>query len=399
MMVATMCACGTSTQSRQTAVDVSQPDEKEYAIARRVNEASLKLFHEVYRMERNSDNLCVSPASASWALSMAAGGARSATATQLYKALGFDTPERETVNLYQQKYIARLASLNDKKTTVAIANSMWVNKQFKLEKQFVKENENFYNAAVKNCTFNADAVKAINSWCSENTAGRIDEIVKEINPMAQMYLINALYYNSRWKDVFSKKRTTEQTFTKENGEKIKVQMMHDTSRARYFENDKVQMAEKPFDKGEFSMYFILPREGVAMDDVAAELSTSFYTWCDSFTRCDVNLSLPRFSADYGTSLKDALQALGVEKAFTSEADFSGISDEDVRIGDVLQKTFIKVDEEGAEAAAVTSVMLEATAAGPPVIKNMKLDRPFFYAICETATGGILFMGKSGHPKE
>ena len=68
-------------------------------------------------MERNSDNLCVSPASASWALSMAAGGARSATATQLYKALGFDTPERETVNLYQQKYIARLASLNDKKTT------------------------------------------------------------------------------------------------------------------------------------------------------------------------------------------------------------------------------------------------------------------------------------------
>ena len=147
------------------------------------------------------------------------------------------------------------------------------------------------------------------------------------------------------------------------------------------------------------MYFILPREGVAMDDVAAELSTSFYTWCDSFTRCDVNLSLPRFSADYGTSLKDALQALGVEKAFTSEADFSGISDEDVRIGDVLQKTFIKVDEEGAEAAAVTSVMLEAMSAGPPIIKHLTLDRPFFYAICERTTGGILFMGKNGHPKE
>ncbi len=399
MMAATLCACGTSTHGGQTQTAPAQPDEQDYATAQKIIEASLRLFHEVYNAAKGSDNLCISPASASWALSMAADGARSATASQLYKALGFDAADRDAINAYQQKNIARLTSLNDKKTTISIANSMWINREFKVEKSFVKENEKFYNAAVRNCTFNADAVKAINSWCSENTAGRINEIVKEINPAAQMYLINALYFNSRWKDVFSKSRTKEQTFTKESGEKIKVQMMHDTSRARYFENDKVQMAEKPFDKGTFSMYFILPREGVTMDEAAAELTTGFYTWCDSFTRCDVNLSLPRFSADYGTSLKEALQSLGVEKAFTSDADFAGISDEGIRIGDVLQKTFIKVDEEGAEAAAVTSVMLEATAAGPPVIKHLTLDRPFFYAICERATNSILFIGKSGHPKE
>jgi serpin B len=147
------------------------------------------------------------------------------------------------------------------------------------------------------------------------------------------------------------------------------------------------------------MYFILPQKGVTMDEAANELARNFYAWRDSFTRCDVNLALPRFSADYGTSLKEALQALGIEEAFTGAADFSGISDEGLCIGDVLQKTFIKVYEEGAEAAAVTSVMLEATAAGPPVIKNLTLDRPFFYAICARETGSILFIGKCGHPKE
>ena len=394
MAAVTMCGCGTSTPVGQTPFV-----EQEYATANKVNEASLSFFHEVYKTVGKNDNMCVSPASASWALSMAATGARSTTATQFYKALGFDSPDAEAINSYQQKAIARLAMHNDEKTTIAIANSMWINSGFKAKKAYVKENEKFYNAAIRNCTFDADAATAINRWCSENTSGRISEIVKEINPNAQMYLINALYFNSRWKDVFLKKRTKEQTFTKENGEQIKVQMMHCGSRAGYFENDKVQMSEKPFDKGAFSMYFILPQKGVTMDEAANELARNFYTWRDSFTRCDVNLALPRFSADYGTSLKDALRALGIEEAFTGAANFSGISDEGLCIGDVLQKTFIKVYEEGAEAAAVTSVMLEATAAGPPVIKNLTLDRPFFYAICARETGSILFIGKCGHPKE
>ena len=93
-------------------------------------------------------------------------------------------------------------------------------------------------------------------------------------------------------------------------------MMHATSRARYYENDKVQITEKVFDKGEFSMYFVLPRKGVAMDEAAYELSSDFYAWCDSFSRCDVRLALPRFSTDYSTSLKAPLQALGVNDAFT-----------------------------------------------------------------------------------
>ena len=399
IMATTMCSCGTSTGLGGVQQSSTQLEEQDYAVARKVNEASLKLFHEVYKMEKRSDNFCISPASASWALSMAATGARSATAAELYSAMGFDTPDADAIGNYQQKVIARLAMHGDRQTTIAIANSMWINKGFKAKKAFVRENEKFYNAAVMNCAFDADAVKAINTWCSENTSGRISEIVKEISPTAQMYLINALYFNSRWKSVFSEKRTKEELFTKESGEKIKVQMMHGGSKARYFENEMVQMTEKPFDKGAFCMYFILPREGVSMDEAATALSANFYAWCDSTVRCDVNLSLPRYSAEYSTSLKDALQALGVKEAFTSAADFSGISDEGLRIGNVLQKSFIKVNEEGAEAAAVTSVMLEATAAGPPVIKNMKLDRPFFYAICETATGGILFMGKSGHPKE
>ena len=176
--------------------------------------------------------------------------------------------------------------------------------------------------------------------------------------------------------------------------------MHQKFDTQYYEDDNVQMASKPFGRGAYSMYFILPREGVAMDKAAAEFAANFALWCDKGERHEVDLSLPRFKSDYGTSLKQTLQALGIEKAFSpSLAEFKGISKEDVYIGNVLQKTFIKVDEEGAEAAAVTSVMLEATAVGPPITKKMKIDRPFFYAIRENSSGNILFIGKNGHPQE
>ena len=389
-----LTACGTTTQ---TATQNSF-SEKEYETAVKSHNFATGLFHEVYKNEKNSDNFCISPMSASWALAMAANGAGTA---EIYATLGFTDMDADSINVYFQKCINRLSTLDPERVKVEVANSVWISDKIKIEKEFLKKNKGYYDAEVKNVAFDAATVKVINGWCSQKTAGKINEIVKELSPMTRMMLINALYFNGRWGKTFSKNRTTAETFTKENGEKITVQMMHQTFDTKYYEDETVQMVAKPFGRGVFSMYFILPRDGVGMDNAAAALSENFAQWCSNSEKYEVNLSLPRFKADYGTSLKQTLQAMGMSNAFTpGMADFSEIStSEDIYIGNVMQKTFVKVDEEGAEAAAVTSVMLEATAAGPPIIKEMKIDHPFFYAIRENSSGNILFIGKNGHPKE
>lgn len=399
-MAAVVASCGTTTQSTQSAVVSTQLNASDRTMAREVNKFSLRLFAQAYEKEKAGDNFCVSPLSASLALSMAANGASGATREQMYATLGFSGSDAEKINAYQQKTIARLGTLDSQRVTLNIANSMWVNENFKIKKEFEKSNTTFYDATVRNIKFDPAAVKAINGWCAQKTEGKISEIIEEIDPMAQLFLINALYFNSRWTTIFNKKLTKEEDFTKESGEKIKVQMMHQNARLHYYENESVQMVAKPFGDEYFEMVFILPREGVTMDNCVALLKENFDTWTKAREKEEVNLSLPRYKAEYGTSLKEALQSMGMSDAFTpGKAGFDALSKEALCIGDVLQKTFVKVDEEGAEAAAVTSVSLETMAAGPPQPKNMVLNRPFIYMIRDKGAGNILFIGKNGYPKE
>ena len=393
---ATLAACGTATHAIQT----TQLSEQDFETADEANKFSLKMFAQMHKEEKSNENFCFSPLSASWALSMAANGADGTTREQMYETLGFSCNDAEKINAFQQKIIKRLAILDPEKVTVSVANSMWVNENFKIKKEFEKSNTAYYDAAVKNIKFDDAAAKAINDWCSQKTEGKITEIVKEINPLTELFLINALYFNGRWTDTFNKKRTKEEEFTKENGEKIKVQMMHLKDNLYYYEDENVQMVAKPFGQKKLDMLFILPREGVTMDKSVQLLSENLDAWYSDTEMEEVNLGLPRYKAEYSTSLKKCLQSLGMSDAFTpGKANFSALSKEPLFIGDVLQKTFVKVDEEGAEAAAVTSVTLLAMAAGPPKPKNMVINRPFIYIIRERETGNILFIGRNGHPKE
>lgn len=396
-MAATIASCGTATQTQSNNGNTQQSDQE---MARETNKFSLKMFANMYRQEKGNDNFCLSPLSASWALSMAANGAEGKTREQIYSALGFSCNDAEKINNYQQKMINRLATLDPQKVTVGIANSMWVNENFKIKKGFEKSNTKFYDATIKNIKFDQDAIKAINDWCAQKTDGKIPEIIKEIDPQTQLFLINALYFKGRWTSVFNKKRTKEEDFTKENGEKIKVQMMHENTRIYYYENELMQMAAKPFGENMFEMLFILPREEAGMDKCVEKLEESLDSWVVKKEKEEVNLSLPRYTVEYGTSLKETLQSMGITDAFArGKANFDALSKEATCIGDVLQKTFVKVNEEGAEAAAVTSVSLMTMSAGPPQPKDMVLNRPFIYIIREKGTGNILFIGKNGYPKE
>ena len=399
-MAVTIASCGTTTQSSLPDAQNTQLTNSDRETTRKANKFSLKLFAQTYKNEKDGDNFCVSPLSASLALSMAANGAEGTTREQMYATLGFSDTDVEKINAHQKKTIGRLNTLDPERVTLNIANSMWVNENFKIKKGFEKNNTKFYDATVKNIKFDAAAVNAINDWCAQKTEGKISEIIKEIDPMAQLFLINAIYFNSRWTTVFNKENTKEEEFTKENGEKVKVQMMFQNAKIPYYENDYMQMAAKSFGDEYFEMLFILPREGVTMDRCVELLADSFDTWNKAREKEEVNLSLPRYKAEYGTSLKKTLQSMGMSDAFTpGKANFDALSAEALCIGNVLQKTFVKVDEEGAEAAAVTSVSLMTMAAGPPQPKNMVLNRPFIYIIRDKGAGNILFIGKNGYPKE
>ena len=134
-IAATIASCGTTTQTAQSLEQVTQLSDSERETAREANKFSLKLFAQMYSEERSNDNFCLSPISASWALSMALNGADGETRRQMYATLGFTGSDAEKINAYQQKIIARLGSLDPEKVTVGVANSMWVNENFKIKKE------------------------------------------------------------------------------------------------------------------------------------------------------------------------------------------------------------------------------------------------------------------------
>jgi len=146
------------------------------------------------------------------------------------------------------------------------------------------------------------------------------------------------------------------------------------------------------------MFLFLPDEGTPVNDLAAELDgPTWNNWLDKFQEINkYNIELPRFEFEFDRSLKEDLKSMGLEIAFTDEADFSGISEIDLLISDVIHKTYIKVNEEGTEAAAVTAVTMDLTSAGPGSV--LRFDRPFLFAITENSSKSILFMGKVSEPK-
>ena len=227
-----------------------------------------------------------------------------------------------------------------------------------------------------------------------------NSIVKELPPSTQMVLVNAIYFKAGWADPFKKEDTKKATFTKSNGKTMKVDMMQQARRALYHEDDFMQATEKPFIGKEYSMLLILPREGVTIESIAERLVQGHESALDKWEECMLTLSMPKFKSEFGTSLKPMLADMGIKDAFTENADFSGISKTPLLIDDVLQKTYIAVDEEGAEAAAVTAVQMAMMSAFRPVEKKeMILNRPFIYAIKDNRNGEILFMGKMGNPNK
>ena len=385
-----MAACATSKPSCTAKQAMSTDSTQTFAFS---------LFSAVNSTAEDVENFCISPASAQWALAMTANGARGNTAKQMYEALGYPDAASNTqgFNCLQKDNIKALNNSSEAK--VSVANSIWVNKEIKLKSRFIEENAKFYDATTRNVTFDAGTVKEINDWCSDKTEGKINSILNEANPATKLLLINALHFKAEWNKPFYKDITHNNTFTKANGEKITVPMMARSQIANYYEDSTIQATEKSFKNGEYSMLLILPRDGVSIQQAIGHITEKYKKGLfGNSKKYNVHLTMPRFRTEFGTSLKPMLKAMGINEAFTAKADFSEISKTPLLIDDVIQKSYISVNEDGAEAAAVTAVQMMLTGLPREEPKTLTLDRPFIYAITNNHTSEILFIGKVSNPQ-
>ena len=343
------------------------------------------------------EDFIISPISMQFLLGMILDGARNGTADEICAVLGYGAGEAEAVNAYCLSMLEQLPSL-DKKTTLSIANAIFVNKQYSLKDSYKSTVGKYYQAEVANLDFSdgAGSLKTINGWCKKQTNGMIPKVLDEVSTDMLAYLLNAMYFKSQWKEKFPKGNTSDETFTAGTGATKKVPMMKNREDFPYQDNDDFRVVSLPYGNGAFSMKVILPQSGKTLSEVTAALKTTDWNeFLSEMVRCDVDLWLPKFETKYSKKLNDILSDMGMPSAFSATADFKAMSDDALCLSFVKQDAVIKVDEEGTEAAVVSSAGMMAASAGPGEHIVFHADHPFLYLITESSTGAILFAGRYG----
>ncbi len=346
-------------------------------------------------------NIFISPSSIITALAMAYNGAEGETQAAMEEALLLKGMTMDEVNAAFADLLTILQN-PDPNVELAVANSLWARKGVSFNEDFLSRSRDYYGAELTELDFDdPGSADTINRWVKDKTRNKIDGIVEPpIDPDTILFLINAIYFKGEWTEPFDRDNTRETTFYLPGGETKDLPVMFSYDDFRYMENELFQAVRLPYGKNErVSMYLFLPSVSTDLKRFKAELSSeNWNSWIGSFRSMEGEVGLPRFSFEYEVSLNDALKALGMGIAFEEgAADFSGMrpTPPDLFISEVKHKTFVEVNEEGTEAAAVTSIEVGTTAM--PETFYMVLDRPFFFAIADDITGTILFMGSVLEP--
>ncbi len=360
---------------------------------------SLDFFQKVCK-EKKTDNILVSPFSASTALKMTLAGAQGTTESDMAKTLA--VTNLADVHKDAKKEIDSLRKPGAS-TILEIANALFAAKRVSFKKDFLDTNNSCYDAEVKSLDFaSKDTLDVINGWVSSKTHGKIPTIIKEVPQSAILYLINAIYFKGKWADPFEKKNTKPADFTLANGKTKQVQMMNTREKLPYLETNEFQAVDLPYADKRLSLTVFLPKKNESLESFEMKLTSSDWAaWMGRFRSKQGHLAMPRFKVEDSNALNSPLSAMGMAVAFSpAKADFKGMAEgpENIFISKVLQKAFMEVNEEGTEAAAVTAVeMMMTSAAMPEKPFEMIVDRPFFFALQDKETKSILFLGHIKQP--
>lgn len=367
----------------------------------KISETNNKFSFELYfKLKTKKENIFFSPFSIYNAFLMLYEGARENTKEEIENLFGFPVDE----NIRREGFKKILDELNkkDKKYELHIANALWVQKNYKILEEYLEINKKYYSAEIQNVDFINEPEKSshiINSWVFEKTKGRIKDLISKdlINYRTRLILTNAIYFKGKWLLQFDKERTKEADFNISENERIKVQMMEmEGARFNYYEDEKVQVLEIPYDGEEISMFIFLPKS-FNIDSLDKYLNCEKIEEIkNKFVKEKVNVYIPKFKIETKYFLEEILYEMGLRNAFANGADFSGITGrKELFISKVIHKAFVEVNEEGTEAAAATGIVVELTMAKP--VKIFKVDHPFVFIIYDKKYGNILFFGRVINP--
>lgn len=366
----------------------------EIRVSRAANQFALTLFKRLNQAQPQ-ENVFASPLSVSFSLGMTMNGANGTTLDEMRSTLGFGAEELSAINEGYRGLMSLEAGL-DPSTTFDIANSVWYRQGLPVHQSFVDMVKSTFDAEVRASPFDATTITQVNDWVSANTNGKIPTILDEIDSTHVMFLVNAIYFKGSWREQFDPAQTRDGPFYALDGSTQTVKVMNrpdEAGKLRLARTPSAIVGELVYGNSAFVMTIVVPQQG-NVDTFAATLDTT--TWASLIAQLGAEtkgaVALPKLRLEYERELADDLKALGMRVPFIPDgADFTRMSPlgRQMYIAFVKHKTFVDVNEEGTEAAAVTNTGVGLTSAPPCLC----VDRPFIFAIRERFSGTILFIGK------
>jgi len=370
--------------------------------SQQIIESNNKFSFDIYKLLKNkNENFILSPFSISSAMAMTYAGSKNNTLAEISNTFHFNKNlidfHKDFNNLYGVNF--------NKKSKVQFysANSIWINKNLKLKDDYLSNNKQYYSGTAYFQDFqnNPDESRInINKWVEKNTNKKITNLLKssDIDESTRLVLVNALYFNGSWEKQFKEEQNTLENFQVAKKKFEKKTFMNTTINSTYYEDKIAEVIDIHYSDARYSLMIIIPKSFKKMRKLEKNLSFEYYMQIDKQKiNKRINLTLPKFNIETDINLNETLQGMGISDAFTSAADFSGITNQEkLYISNVVHKAKIEVSENGTEAAAATAIIMRKTAFISEHV-NLKIDKPFIYILRNTQNNCIYFMGKIVNP--
>lgn len=380
--------------------ELHSPEEAKLMLVSSSNEFGIDLLKSINQDQAN-ENVLISPLSINMCLGMALNGANGNTATEMRNTLGFGNMSQVNINGTYRALLNNLPNI-DPKVTVNISNSIWPNQQYNILQSFIDTNINYFDAEVNQLDFSdPNSKNIINQWVNDATEGKINKIIDRITSDDVMFLVNAVYFLADWKYEFDPDDTYPGSFNLNNNSTVQTDMMlSQENKLEYYSDSIVNVISLPYgDSDNFHFVALMPANNSIDQFINNLAQSSLDQWINMVDKplYPTRFQFPKFETQYKIKLNEVLKTLGMNDAFNpNAADFSKIAENlNLFISNIAHKTYMKLDEQGTEAAAVTSTGITTTSA-PQIIS---FNQPFVYLIREKETGAILFIGKMVNPNQ
>jgi len=347
----------------------------------------------------NESNLFFSPHSISTALAMTSAGARGETAEQMAQTLHLTLPVEALHAAFGELDDALKSAMDDRAVLLATANRLWGRAGEPFLPAYLELVKRHYGGGFQAVDFGPGREHTrllINDWVSQQTLGRIDELLQpgDLDPATVLVLTNAIYFKGTWQTPFDPQYTRPHRFHLADGATVETPMMWGMVDCAYHRSDLLEAVELPYDGDRLGMVILLPREVDGLAAVEAALTAAeLDRWIAGMKPASMSVALPRFEFESRFDLSRTLAEMGMPLAFSGGADFTGMHGRGgIWIDTVIHQANITVNEEGSEAAAATAVIVTKSGGW-----TFRADHPFLFLIRDRATGAVLFMGRVTNP--